>query len=129
MSNFKIMTINVNKRDMKILDKLVDLGAYPSRSEAMRDMLSSWLEYKLNLIREKENLNMILEELSRTQLGYKQTSQKNETKEEHSNMVKVKRLVKSEKVGKTRLNEIEHIWIPKEVAEALDSMSQKAHPK
>lgn len=44
---FKVITVNVNQRLDKALWKLVKLGIYPSRSEAVRDFIKEGLIMKL----------------------------------------------------------------------------------
>jgi Arc/MetJ-type ribon-helix-helix transcriptional regulator len=49
----KICTINLPEQYVEALETLVDLGYYPSRSEAVREALRQFLPYETDLMTTK----------------------------------------------------------------------------
>lgn len=49
--SFINISINISKRILSLLDTLVALGEYPSRSEAIRRCLEDWTEGKLKNVK------------------------------------------------------------------------------
>lgn len=55
----KVVTINIPIKYIGLIDKLVGLGVYPSRSETIRAMLGEWLTVKLKNI---DTIDMFIEQ-------------------------------------------------------------------
>ncbi|WP_147665248.1 ribbon-helix-helix domain-containing protein [Promethearchaeum syntrophicum] len=51
----KIVTINIPEQYLDCLKTLVDLGYFPSRSEAVRQALNQFLTKEANLVKEIEH--------------------------------------------------------------------------
>ena len=66
LENMEIVTINVPKKHLAIIEKLVNQRVYPSRSEAIRVAIRQWLFTEMDLytkfvepILEAEDINTI----------------------------------------------------------------------
>ncbi|MHA1719319.1 MAG: ribbon-helix-helix domain-containing protein [Promethearchaeota archaeon] len=51
----KIVTINIPEQYLDCLETLVNLGYFPSRSEAVREALKQFLSKEANLVKEIEH--------------------------------------------------------------------------
>lgn len=110
MDNSKVISVNVCESDIDLIDEVVKLGGFASRSEAIRDMIRDWCEYKLNELREKKGLYNMLRQLN----------QKVKNLEDKTKKVEMDRIISREKVGNTYINEVEKIRVPKQIAEAIE---------
>ncbi len=67
MVHLKITTVNLPEQYIECLDILVDLGYFPSRSEAMRQLLKQFLSKEENF--KKEIVSSVFFELKSIQMN------------------------------------------------------------
>lgn len=105
----------MSSRNRKLIDKLVDLGYYKSRSSAIRNMIHSSLSEEIEQLNERAKLFKYLKKLEEgleTDNPIYLDTMKKERKKE------------IERVGSGRKGRKEKIRVPKEIAEEILSLNR-----
>lgn len=104
----QIITINIDKKDKEVIDKLVDIGMFSSRSSTIRNMIHEGIQREIQYFKEREKLFEHLCDLAEKGINVNNITFISEEQKEE-----IKR------VGNGSVEGVKKIRVPKNVADEI----------